>query len=294
MLKVKRFLHHLFLPHESNNYRAKLLHHKSLIVVILSLFGLTFLFSVAHRNFPSVLGTATDITVSALLQETNQKRAENGAGPLRINSELSVAAQKKADDMFAKDYWAHNNPDGVTPWGFIKNSGYDYAYAGENLARGFTTTSDAINAWMASPDHRRNMLSKNYQDVGFSIQSGKLSGEDTILIVEELGSTTIVPNTATSELPKQDVASAKATQQISAQFTAGKGIVSKPLFSNFSLSTNIVISLLVIFIGIFVMDLVFAEKKKILRVVGHNADHVFYLLAILLFVIIILGKGAIL
>ena len=104
--------------------------------------------------------------------------------------------------MFSKDYWAHNAPDGTTPWVFIKNTGYNYIYAGENLARGFNSASDVINAWMNSPEHRQNVLSPNYQNVGFAVATGTLSGEDTVLVVENAWEVPIwLRATAASNMP---------------------------------------------------------------------------------------------
>src|SRR5258706_10350524 len=109
--------------------------------------------------------------------------------------------------MFAKDYWAHIAPDGTTPWSFIKGAGYNYVYAGENLARGYFSASDVVNAWMASPEHRENMLSSKFADVGFSAQNGKLTGEDTVLVVEMLGSTSLAgaPQSPTVQQPQAQV-----------------------------------------------------------------------------------------
>ena len=142
-------------------------------------------------NYPTVLGVSSDVSTQELMILTNEKRQDNGLGALTIDDRLSQAAAGKASDMFNKDYWAHNAPDGTTPWSFIKGAGYNYIYAGENLARGFKSAQDVVNAWMASPEHRQNMLSSSYQNVGFAVATGKLTGEDTILVVEMLGSTNL-------------------------------------------------------------------------------------------------------
>src|SRR3989304_4267883 len=144
------FLSHLFLPRESNNYRAKLLHHNILFLFIIFIFASSFLLEIIGVNFPSVLGIQTNITVDQLLVLTNEKRAELGLPPLTLSTQLSTAAMLKAQDMLEKDYWAHNSPDGKTPWVFIKETGYNYTYAGENLAKGFNSAEDGVNAWMAS------------------------------------------------------------------------------------------------------------------------------------------------
>src|ERR1035437_7435512 len=205
---MKDFLHHLFIPHISNNYRAKLLHRKSILAVIAVLFFAGFSFSAVRTSLPSVLGTFSDISSEQLLLFTNQKRQENALPPLSLNQQLSDAALSKADNMFAQNYWAHISPDGKTPWVFIKAAGYNYIYAGENLARGFTSAQDVINAWMASPEHRKNMLSTNYQSVGYAVETGKLNGEDTVLVVEMLGSTAL----AAAPAPTNQLAS--KTQEI--------------------------------------------------------------------------------
>src|ERR1035437_764129 len=185
------FLRRLFLPRETNNYRPGLLHHKILLSAILLLISAGVFTSFVRTNYPAVLGVSADISTQQLLILTNQERQDNNIGALTDNSELDLAAANKAADMFSKDYWAHNAPDGTTPWTFIKAAGYNYVYAGENLARGFNSTSDVATAWMNSPEHRQNVLSPNYQNVGFAVASGKLSGEDTVLVVEMLGSTSL-------------------------------------------------------------------------------------------------------
>ena len=117
----------------------------------------------------TVLGYATNISVTGLLDGTNQQRNANGLGSLSLNNTLSQAAQAKAADMSANDYWSHNSPSGATPWTFIGATGYAYQTAGENLAYGFTTSSDTITGWMNSPGHKANILHTSFSEVGFGI-----------------------------------------------------------------------------------------------------------------------------
>lgn len=133
----------------------------------------------------SVLGYATDMSVQELFDGTNAQRAANGEGNLNINSQLDAAAQAKANDMVARDYWSHNTPDGQTPWTFITNAGYAYTTAGENLAYGFATASDTITGWMNSAEHRANILNTSYKDVGFGIANSpnyQGSGPETVVV----------------------------------------------------------------------------------------------------------------
>jgi uncharacterized protein YkwD len=197
---MKDFLHHFFVPRESNNHRARLLHAEPLFLLIVILLVINFMTPRVSQRYPSVLGITANISIEDLVRMTNERRAEAGLAPLVLNPQLSQAATAKAHYMFDKNFWAHNAPDGTTPWVFIKSSGYEYIYAGENLARGFNTAGDAMNAWMASPGHRENIMSPNYNEIGFSVATGSLTGEDTILIVEMFGSrSTDVAHVGTSQ-----------------------------------------------------------------------------------------------
>jgi hypothetical protein len=309
---MKEFLHHLFLPKITNNYRARVLHHKFLFGFIVFFFSAGILMSYVRTNFPSVLGTFSDISTQQLLVLTNEKRQESGVAPLAINDNLSQAAANKASDMFGKDYWAHNAPDGTTPWVFIKGAGYNYIYAGENLARGFNNAPEVINAWMASPEHKKNMLSSNYQNVGFAVSTGKLNGEDTVLIVEMLGSTNYAPPVVAKEVEKpvdtvvasgSPSAVAKTeTEALGAQkagtTTKPKEIAVnslpqvKPLINSQSISLVTTKTVLSMFILVMLLDMMIIERKKVLRFVGHNLDHVFFF-SLMLLVVIILARGAI-
>src|SRR6266702_4535332 len=131
---MKKILHYLFFPYHNNNHRAKILHHKSIFVVVGVLIIQGLLFSQIKVSYPPVLGASVSMSSQDLLNYTNQKRSEQGLQPLHLDSQLTQAAQAKAAYMFVHNFWAHNAPDGTTPWDFIKNVHYAYIYAGENLA----------------------------------------------------------------------------------------------------------------------------------------------------------------
>ena len=280
---MKDFLSHLFIPKESNNHRAKILHHTNLLLTIVFLLLASFLIQRIKVSFPSILGIKANISSEELLSLTNKDRQNAGIGSLILNEKLSEAASKKAEDMFEYNYWAHNSPTGKTPWVFIKSSGYKYVYAGENLARGFSTAEDVVKAWMtSSAGHRENMLSSNYQDVGFAVKLGKLNGEETVLIVEELGNLNIpIARNKTAE-----IATASQAQ------TAVKNAHSQnrePFINSLSFSSNINMMIILIFIFVLLLDMIIIEKKKVMRFVGHNADHILYLMLIMALVGILKG-----
>lgn len=283
---MKNFLSHLFMPRESNNHRAKILHHTNLFLTIVFLLLASFLIQRIKVSFPSVLGIRADISSEELLFLTNKERQNAGMRPLILNNKLSEAASKKAQDMFEYNYWAHNSPAGKTPWIFIKSSGYKYVYAGENLARGFTSADGVIKAWMASPDHRNNMLSANYEDVGFAVALGKINGEETVLVVEEFGNLNMP---LAKDIKVQEVATAKDTSVIQKNVQA---VRKQPIINTLSLSSNVYYVFIFVFITAFFLDMIIIEKKKVMRFVGHNVDHILYLLLVLI-LIGIWNKGVI-
>lgn len=278
---MRDFFHHLFVPRESNNHRAKLLSHQFLLFLALFLFLGQFFLPLIKTNFSSVLGVSTDISAQTLLFLTNQRRQEQKLAPLTLNKELFLAASRKAEDMFTKNYWAHNAPDGATPWFFLKESEYDYTYAGENLARGFTKSDEIVAAWMKSPTHRDNLLSQNYEEVGFAAVPGKLLGEETTLVVAMFGNKNIQPLVKSRAAPSGEVFAAS---------------LKKPLinsFYSFSLTRSTSILILLLFIMVLALDMVIVRRKKIVRLVGHNIDHI-VLLGIVLVFVVLFSKGVIL
>lgn len=137
----------------------------------------------------NVLGVKNDFTSTALLYETNVKRAKEHKSGLTIDPKLNAAAQAKANDMAQHNYWSHNSPSGKTPWTFIEASGYQYQTAGENLAYGFTNASDTIVGWMNSTEHKANIMNSDYQNVGFGVvHAPSYQGKGPqIIVVAEYG-----------------------------------------------------------------------------------------------------------
>lgn len=134
---------------------------------------------------PSVLSYATSMSIQELLDNTNSHRISNGIGALALNGALDNAAQAKANDMAARDYWSHNTPDGQTPWTFMDAAGYKYQLAGENLAYGFASAQDTLTGWMNSPGHRANILNGGYTEVGFgyiNIANYQGTGPETLVV----------------------------------------------------------------------------------------------------------------
>ena len=170
-----------FLPKKENQYRPHLVRRYGILLVLAIVIGLQFGYN--YTKTGSVLGRVVTITPAGLLAATNDKRAEINAPQLAINDRLSQAAKLKANDMIQNQYWDHVSPTGVEPWQWVEESGYAYQEAGENLAKNFSTASGTVAGWLASEDHKNNMLKAAYTDVGFAVTTGELEGKPTTIVV---------------------------------------------------------------------------------------------------------------
>ena len=125
---------HNFLPHAQRKTRARLIQNKAFFVYCLLLVAVFAIFSVVPKMYPGILGFASSISVGDLFKYANRTREEAGLADLRLNPELTKAAEAKAADMFKDDYWAHVSPKtGKEPWDFILAQDYDYFIAQATL-----------------------------------------------------------------------------------------------------------------------------------------------------------------
>lgn len=185
-----KWLKRHFIPHEGNNHRPHFLHRhnvKQLIGVVL-LFELA-LFILPGLNFTTYfeslnLGAVLPGVLSSL---TNAERLENNLPELKENEILNRAAQMKAEDMAKKSYFAHTSPEGITPWYWLGQVGYNYSYAGENLAVHFIDSQDVTEAWMNSPTHRANIIHGAYTEVGTGVATGMYQGYETVFVAQVYG-----------------------------------------------------------------------------------------------------------
>jgi len=181
-------LKHWLIPGRHNKFHPHIMRPIGLLIVLTVLVAIPIIYNAVSVNKFQVLGYATNITINDLSQLTNEKRVENGLPALQLNTKLNSAAFAKAQDMINNNYWAHVSPNGTEPWYFITQSGYPYTTAGENLAKGFYTSSGVVNAWMNSQSHKDNIINTNYKDVGYAVLDGVLLGDELTLVVAMYGS----------------------------------------------------------------------------------------------------------
>lgn len=182
--KLRSHLHDQLIPHEGNGFKPLLFTATGVGAVIVVL----LLVQAAYFVQTKVVFKHTDFLASVLpgvlATLTNQDRAKSGIPTLSIDAHLSQAAQLKADDMAAKGYFSHVDPEGRQPWYWLQKAGYEYAYAGENLAVNFTDSEDVQEAWMNSPTHHANIVKPQYTRIGIGVAQGMYQGKETTFVVQ--------------------------------------------------------------------------------------------------------------
>ncbi|MEI6326700.1 MAG: CAP domain-containing protein [Candidatus Roizmanbacteria bacterium] len=324
----KKTLRHIFVPGRHNNHQASSVSHASLTAYLcLAMVSFVILRNLAAQT-GNVLGFATDVSTVRLMTLTNEQRVAKGLNALVYNPQLAAAAAAKAQDMFAKGYWAHFGPNGESPWNFILAAGYQYDSAGENLAKNYVSSNDVVNAWMNSPTHRDNILKPSYEEVGFAVVNGSLQGEDTTLVVQMFGSRIGFEQSTPNQQSKPESSNApiqvaaviptitplptatRAPQVLSGSY---KGLpvstdtnidrsqvkveMTKPTSASPSLNLypafRIIIGILIaLLIGAFVIDFYYISKSEQYIHRGKHIAHLIFLVAILI-AMFFLGRGSI-
>lgn len=100
--------------------------------------------------------------VSLVLTQVNQERKAIGLPELTWSSDLAAAAEIRAGEI--KTVFSHTRPDGREWWTVNEKVVY-----GENLARGYQSAEEVMKAWMASPEHKDNILYPGFTKIGIAV-----------------------------------------------------------------------------------------------------------------------------
>jgi uncharacterized protein YkwD len=143
--------------------------------------------------------TAAKALEVSLLAEVNEVRRANGVPALRLSPQLAAAATTHSRAMALRGFFAHTSADG-TPFSrrvarFYGPAGHRYWSVGENLL--WSTGDDlaaarAVQLWLRSPAHRRNLLSPRWREVGFSAvvaddAPGTFGGRTVVIVTANFG-----------------------------------------------------------------------------------------------------------
>ena len=146
-------------------------------VVAVGLIALLSGNSGSSTNVPSTSNSSTTLSATATATTAektafdllNADRAKNGLKPLKLNSQLTALGEKYAQDMINRNFFAHNNPEGLTPFDRMRQAGISYNTAGENLAINSNVNTAEV-AFMNSAGHKANILNTQYTDVGIGVR----------------------------------------------------------------------------------------------------------------------------
>jgi uncharacterized protein YkwD len=138
---------------------------------------------------------------SGVLFKLNQIRRSHGLVPLKLNSALTAAATQHSDEMLADGYFAHASVDGSAFWKriakYYPSAGYQNWSVGENLLwdGGPLGPKGALDLWMASPDHRANILDPSWREIGVvaiydANAPGVFAGYPVTLVATDFGART--------------------------------------------------------------------------------------------------------
>ena len=128
---------------------------------------------------------SVSLSSDGVLQWTNTHREAAGLPSLARSFALDQIAQRKVEDMFEHQYFAHISPLGLDVGDLAEGAGYEFIAIGENLALGNYESDQAlVQAWMDSPGHRENILGVRYQEIGIAVQKGLYEGNSTWLAVQ--------------------------------------------------------------------------------------------------------------
>ena len=136
-----------------------------------------------------------------VLVQLNQIRVAHGLVPLELNRSLSAAAGQHTTEMLRDGYFAHNSADGSAFWKRIEryypSAQYHVWSVGENLlwSSGGLDANAALALWMASPEHRANILSPTWREIGISALAendapGAFGGNSVTLVATDFGART--------------------------------------------------------------------------------------------------------
>ncbi|MFI9243215.1 CAP domain-containing protein [Streptomyces sp. NPDC053086] len=125
---------------------------------------------------PSPASTPVTVPLEAtigaeVLNLVNDERAKAGCSPLAANSALTGLAETFSDDMAARDFFAHTDPEGRTPWDRAAKAGVT-GLGGENIARGQADAAAVMTVWMNSAGHRANILNCGFKTLGVGVHFG--------------------------------------------------------------------------------------------------------------------------
>lgn len=148
------------------------------------------IFAEPQKNF--ILRETVDLRDLTEVREqivaaVNAERRKAGVAPVKANTDLDEAAQRHAEDMLARNFFAHESPSGTTVRERARSAGYRWRTIGENIAEGQLSVREVMDTWMRSPGHRRNILNPAFKELGVGLAMGSSDGTYRVLWAQSFG-----------------------------------------------------------------------------------------------------------
>jgi uncharacterized protein YkwD len=124
---------------------------------------------------------------SALVSAINGARAANGLAPLRVDARFTNAAKDQSSYLASVGVLDHSGADGSSVFVRLSQQGFHGRMVGENLAAGMGPSA-TVQAWLASPGHRMNLLAPQFHLLGVGVVMGSLGGTNAPFVTADFGS----------------------------------------------------------------------------------------------------------
>ena len=195
-----------FVPNEENNFQPKVLHPKRVVFHIGAALLVKLLVIIFVLVYPLSVWMSPDVLSGRgqeIISLTNGLRQGLSLSRLEESDLLNQSAYKKVQDMFLNQYFAHTSPDLKGLKSFLKEAGYRYSTAGENLAIGFSSPREVMTAWENSPTHYNNLVDSDFLEIGVSLVENIFEEDSTVLIAQHFAAPAVAKVKQEIETPIQ-------------------------------------------------------------------------------------------
>lgn len=117
-----------------------------------------------------LLGPSVPAEVQPFVDLMNDHRVSVGCVPLQWRGDVAEVALYHSRDMIERDFFAHSNPDGASPFDRLDDAGVDFSRGAENIAYGYPTGEAVLDGWLNSPGHRANIENCNLTHHGVGLE----------------------------------------------------------------------------------------------------------------------------
>ncbi len=120
--------------------------------------------------------TVNEKAEAEILVLLNEERKKVGVAPVVIDPTIIPVARAHSKDMWERQYFSHESPDGGTLEDRLVKGNVKYLLAGENLALA-QNVELAHRGLMNSPGHKRNILDPKFTRIGIGVMDGGIYGK---------------------------------------------------------------------------------------------------------------------